>query len=298
MSKFRILSIDGGGIRGLYSLAVLSSLEKEVSLFDHFDVFSGTSTGSIIALGLSLKMTAKQILDMYIQLGAHIFVLSDKKQSAKYDHALLKQALSQSIFPKELKLETLDKKVVIPTFKLFDKSLQRWAPCLYHNFKDGAFEKESLLDIALASCSAPIYFSSYQGYLDGGVFAPNPSMHALTCAIDPQVGKRHLQDVYLLSIGSGLMPLSIQKEINWDSSSWAFQQENKNFCEYPLFTMMVDAMAESVDKQCLALLGQRYYRINSRFDEMIEIDEYQKGAKLIEKGLQYPNIELLKGQLF
>lgn len=74
---FRILSIDGGGIRGVFPAAVLAELESRflggASIANHFDMIAGTSTGGIIALALAHGMTARQALDIYIERGERIF---------------------------------------------------------------------------------------------------------------------------------------------------------------------------------------------------------------------------------
>ena len=74
---FRILSIDGGGIRGIYPAAFLAGLEKRylggTSISPYFDLIAGTSTGGIIALGLASGLTAAELRDLYIVRGREIF---------------------------------------------------------------------------------------------------------------------------------------------------------------------------------------------------------------------------------
>src|SRR5690242_20691333 len=73
---FRILSIDGGGIRGILPAAILTEIETRYlggrCVGDYFDMITGTSTGGIIALGLSIGKTAKTILNLYMQHGAEV----------------------------------------------------------------------------------------------------------------------------------------------------------------------------------------------------------------------------------
>ena len=75
--EFRILSIDGGGIKGIFPAAFLSGLEERYlkgdSIARHFDLIAGTSTGGIIALGLGAGLTAAELLDLYIHRGREIF---------------------------------------------------------------------------------------------------------------------------------------------------------------------------------------------------------------------------------
>jgi uncharacterized protein len=73
--KFQILSLDGGGIRGIFSAAVLAAIEEDLgtTITDHFDLIAGTSTGGIIAVGLGLGLTPRAILDFYVSEGRSIF---------------------------------------------------------------------------------------------------------------------------------------------------------------------------------------------------------------------------------
>ena len=75
--EFRILSIDGGGIKGIFPASVLAELEERYlggdSIAEHFDLITGTSTGGIVALGLSIGLPAREIANLYIERGAELF---------------------------------------------------------------------------------------------------------------------------------------------------------------------------------------------------------------------------------
>src|SRR5438034_10409614 len=75
MQRFRILSLDGGGIKGTFTASVAASLERMTGkrLVDYFDLITGTSTGGIIALGLGLGLGAEEILRFYCERGPQIF---------------------------------------------------------------------------------------------------------------------------------------------------------------------------------------------------------------------------------
>ena len=88
--RFRILSLDGGGIKGAFTAAVLAEWEKHTGrvIVDHFDLITGTSTGGIIALGLGLGVSAQEILRFYKEQGPKIFpnITAQQKLSLNIRH--------------------------------------------------------------------------------------------------------------------------------------------------------------------------------------------------------------------
>jgi patatin-like phospholipase/acyl hydrolase len=78
LNRFQILSLDGGGIKGIFSAAVLTHLEEDLNLdiAEHFDLITGTSTGGIIAIGLGRGMRPREILSFYVDKGPGIFANS------------------------------------------------------------------------------------------------------------------------------------------------------------------------------------------------------------------------------
>jgi len=78
MNTFRILALDGGGIKGAFTAAVLAAWEKDTNLQvqDHFDLITGTSTGGILAIGLGLGLSGEKMLDFYKERGPAIFPIT------------------------------------------------------------------------------------------------------------------------------------------------------------------------------------------------------------------------------
>src|SRR5689334_15161559 len=72
---FQVLALDGGGVRGIFTAALLAGLEEDTGrkVLDHFDLIVGTSTGGIVALGLGAGLTPREILNFYVSENASIF---------------------------------------------------------------------------------------------------------------------------------------------------------------------------------------------------------------------------------
>src|SRR6516165_9631952 len=107
MNPFRILSLDGGGIKGAFTASVVAALEEDTgkAAADYFDLITGTSTGGIVALGLGLGLSAKEVMEFYRQQGPTIFPSTSLVQrtesivrqlfAPKHSHDVLKEALRQ-----------------------------------------------------------------------------------------------------------------------------------------------------------------------------------------------------------
>lgn len=100
--RFQILSLDGGGIKGIFSAAVLAHLEDDlqIRITDHFDLLTGTSTGGIIALALGRGMRPREVVQFYVENGPKIFPSSvwislRRCLRNKFDAAALEIALKE-----------------------------------------------------------------------------------------------------------------------------------------------------------------------------------------------------------
>lgn len=273
MSKYRILSFDGGGIRGVLSAKLLQRLNIFFpDLIEKVDLFAGTSTGSFIALGLAYGLSPDDLVNLYKKYGKYIF--SPKYTELfrpKYDNKHLKKTLSK-IFPTELKLKDLKKAVLIPSFRITTPE-KRWKPVFFNNFTAFNMEEEYVIDVALSSSAAPIYFPSYNQHIDGGIIANNPSTAAISIAIDKYGANQDIDEVYLLSIGTGYNPI----EIKQDTSNWGFLQWQINSKPlFPLVNIMLDGAVEADVYFSSQLLRGRYFRLNPQLDKMIELDNYKE----------------------
>lgn len=284
---YRILSIDGGGVRGVYAATLLDRLAAALpSFLDHIDLVAGTSTGGIIALGLANDLTPSDLVKLYRDNARNIFDdswLDDLKDlgglyGADYDNEKLRDVL-KGVFGKK-KLASLGKRVLVPAFDLDSGKVRgkvrMWKPKFFHNFpgpdSDG---RELVVDVAMRTSAAPTYFPSYQGYIDGSVVAINPSMAALAQAMDDEAANQRLENIRLLSIGTGLNPSYVEgQDLDWGFAQWA----------RPLITLMSDGVMGVADYQCAHLLDEHYHRLASVLPEAIAIDDVSKIDDLIRYG--------------
>ncbi len=289
MPPFRIVSIDGGGIRGAFAATLLERLEEAVPGFlAKTRLFAGTSTGGVLALGLAAGIGPGALGALYVEQGPRIFDdswLDDLKDlgglsGADYDNANLKAAL-RKLFGKRT-LGDLPRRVLIPSFDLDDEARdplrRQWKPKFFHNFSgEDSDAGEAVVDVAMRSAAAPTKFPSYQGYIDGGVVAGNPSMAAVAQALDrrnARAERARLEDVVLFSLGTG----SSLRYITGHTLDWGYAQWLK-----PLFEILLSGSAGVADYECRQLLGRRYCRLAPIFTRghVIEDDDVDRVPELI-----------------
>lgn len=268
MAKYRVLSLDGGGLRGLITARLLDRLNSSPAIkgwLDSTDLFAGTSTGGILALGLANGKSPKEICNLYKNQGKKIFKDSlwdnirdlGKIGGADYSNDNLKAELAKFFGKKTL--GDLKRKVAIPTFDLDNQAApheRTWKPKIFHNFKGADSDADTLVaNVALYTSSAPTYFPSADGFIDGGVFANNPSIVGLAQAISGKNQadeKAQLDEVVMLSIGTGVSLVYIEgQDLDWGYAQWA----------KPLINVLMDGVAGISDYQARQLLGNRYQRL-------------------------------------
>lgn len=210
MSKFQILSIDGGGLRGLFPAGVLAQFESTygISIADCFDLIVGTSTGGIISLGLGKGLSPAEIENFYLESGPKIFAGADSVlgnmahiTQVKYDSAPLQHEL-QKCFGDTLLGESL-KRLVITSYDMENDDL-RLIKTAHHQCLRNDY-KLPMWQVGLATSAAPTYFSACRAIantrlVDGGVWANNPTMVGLTEAVS--LLQVPLRDIHILSIGT------------------------------------------------------------------------------------------------
>lgn len=283
---YSILSFDGGGVRGVYTAILLERLTTAVpTLISGAKLLAGTSTGGIIALGLAAGKQPRELVALYRDNASRIFDDSWLRDLANlnglsgsdYDNKSLKQILQQIL--DRTRLKDLNHKVLISSFQLDNQdhhpSQRRWKPKFFHNYAGPESDGEELaVDVALRTSAAPVYFPSYQIYIDGGVVANDPSMAALAQAVDPATGAQHLEDLRIFSIGTGANPTYIEgSELDWGVAQWA----------RPLINLMIDGVMGVAQYQCSRLLGaERYFRLEPYLPKAFAMDDARTVGELAE----------------
>jgi patatin-like phospholipase/acyl hydrolase len=293
----RILTVDGGGVRGVIPVIVLERLSAEPGLegwLDRADFFAGTSTGGLIALSLASGIDVSELRGLYEQRAAHVFADSiwddikdvGKVFGADYDVANLEREV-HSVFG-DRTLAQLHKRVLVTVFDLDDEApVERtWNPKLFHNFPGDDSDGDALAyRVGTATCAAPTYFATYDGYIDGGVFATNASMCALAQTQDARIPaheRADLQEVRMLSLGTGRS----LRHIEGTSHDWGYVQWVR-----PLLDLMLDGVNGIAHYQCSQLLGERYHRLAPIFppgrvigmdavDDLAYLTEFASGLDL------------------
>jgi len=217
---FKILAIDGGGVRGLYSAKMLEVFEErfDTSVAKHFDMVCGTSTGGLIALALATGLSAAEVTTFYKTYGPVIFpamwsLTGIRKQlfgGGKYSNDVLREVLEHLFGDKRIgDSECL---LCIPSY-----SLTMARPYIFRfdhpEGKLGRDNKRFCVEVALATSAAPTYFPMVevdnQQLVDGGVCANNPALVGLMEALRHFVGaEKPYGRVEILSVETIGVPVS------------------------------------------------------------------------------------------
>ena len=221
--EFRILSIDGGGIRGIFPAAFLAGLEQRylrgASVAGYFDLIAGTSTGGIIALGLAAGVTAAELRNLYIDRGGEIFpplpdnALGQARRRIRafcryfkfsYDRDALLRILREKLGDK--KFGQASNRLCIPSFDGRYGDVYIFKTPHHLDFKKDAYE--TMITVGSATAAAPTFFQPFRSggytFVDGGVWANNPVMIALVDALSCFAVPR--ERVRILSLGCGDKP--------------------------------------------------------------------------------------------
>lgn len=283
-SNFNIVTFDGGGLKGSLSITLFDRLNEEFpNIMQNINMLGGTSTGSLIALGLAYGLSPTKIKEFYsIDSAKYIF---DKSYNEifrpKYNNDNLKDVLS-SIFPENLRLKDLGKLVVIPSFYLGSDNSE-WKAIFYNNLPNSKTENARVIDVAMASSAAPIFFPTYNNHVDGGIIATDPSLACIIHAIDKELSML-TEEIKLLSIGTGYTYESIKEDTtDWGILEWML---NKSI-GLPIISITLEGNCQMSQLFSRKLLKDNYYRLDPRIDRDIPMDSYDNLQYLISLGEKY-----------
>lgn len=329
MSKVRILSIDGGGIRGILPGTILNYIEDQlkkkegssVKIADYVDMIAGTSTGGILAcmylipdVNGGAKYSATDALNVYLKNGGKIFDVSFKQRllsvgglnDEKYTAKELESALKK--YFEDTKLSQLLKPSLITAYDIEKREAKFFTSSDANNDVSDYYVR----DVARSTSAAPTYFepakikslfgASYP-LIDGGVFANNPTLCAYAEARTMDFKamgkptKPTAKDMLIVSIGTG----SVEKSYKYDS----MKDSGKIGWIQPIIDIMMTGNSETVNYQLKLIFDtlegeskKDYYRLEPKItkanNEMDDASDKNLNA-LHEDGLTFisDNVDLL-----
>lgn len=287
---FRILAIDGGGIRGIIPATILASIEERTGkpIAQLFDLIAGTSTGGILALGLTKsnsdgkpEFSAQDLCQLYQRDIPDIFMSPQSWWGnllrPKYKSFAFQRVLKNAFGEFRLKNALTD--VLIPCYDIECRS-----PFVFKSRLarlDSEFDFQ-MRDVALAASASPTLFHPVQFprsknstaicLVDGGVYANNPSMTALSeiKSMYPDENPK----ILIVSLGTGKTTRRLTDEF---ISLWGYVQWSR-----PMLELVFESISESVHEQMKYFLrandGQQYYRLQVDLPKHLEcaIDDPSK----------------------
>ena len=278
----KVLSIDGGGIRGIIPAMILTEIEKRTGkpIAELFDLIAGTSTGGILALGLTKpdpsgtkpQYTAEDGIKLYETEGSRIFSRSIwhkihsvwSVEEEKYPSDGIESVLNE--YFGDARLKDARTEVLITSYEI-----ERRIPFFFRSTRARDPQKPGydfpMWQVARATSAAPTYFepikietddrSDYYALIDGGVFANNPAMCAFA---EAKIMYRDADEFLIVSLGTGELtrPLPYDEAKGWGLRQWA----------QPIIGVIFDGVSDTVDYQLEQLLpATRYFRFQTRLNE-------------------------------
>jgi patatin-like phospholipase/acyl hydrolase len=286
---FRILALDGGGIRGIFTASYLATLEEQhhVRIADHFDLIAGTSTGGIIGLALAFGIPAKQVLDLYLEIGRLVFSNPRRLgmiRRSKYGNGPLARVLRE-VFGERTINEVLTP-VCIMSYELTNSYPRVWKDDHMEDALDGG--EAPAWKIALATSSAPIYFPGStvapgDSHVDGGLFANNPTLIGVAEAVS--AFHQPLERIRLLSVGAGERAERIPYEQASHMGVWQWKT-----LMYEHMLIAQAHIAHEIARRFLAP-GQ-YERVNVPLEHPYPFDDYEAARTLVEPGARLARTQI------
>ena len=311
--RFRILVVDGGGIRGLIAAEVIARIEAMVSeragaerrIADCFHMVCGTSTGGLLALGLTVpdpgrpgrpKLSGERLKDLYVSEGPGIFGDRAHKLlslggwiAPKHSPGGLKEALVERFG--EVRLAQALRELVVTAYDMHEPGphfFKRWRA------REAPERDASMVDVGMATSAAPTYFPSHEVgervLVDGGVFAANPVVAAVTEALkrrDDAPTDLAPRELLVVSLGTGQYEVGFEqrKVRRWGRIGWVWPRDG----EPALISTFLDGQSDAAHHWADVLLnhrpgravvepaqmgtGPQYYRFQTKLPRGLSLDD-------------------------
>jgi hypothetical protein len=311
--RFRVLAIDGGGIRGLIAARVIARLEELISaeagedrrIADSFQMVAGTSTGGLLALGLTApdpasptrpRLSGAELVSLYEDEGPRIFGGTLQRLislggwiAPKHSPRQLERVLRDRLG--EARLQDALRELLITSYDMTEPGphfFKRWRA------RESGSRDAAMVDIALATAAAPTYFPSKdvggRALVDGGLFAANPSVAAVVEALKRRDDEPHdlsPSELLLVSLGTGQHEVGhSQSEVRgWGRIGWIWPRRH----DPALIAAFLDGQSDAAHHWAEVLLnhspgravadparlgrGPRYYRFQALLPEGTPLDD-------------------------
>jgi uncharacterized protein len=307
---YRILAVDGGGIRGLIPALVLQRLEElirehdpDATLASCFDLVAGTSTGGLIAIGITApgadgrpRLDANGIVDLYRGADARKIFGRPPRQDLppvalvhdlfdpKYSSQPLREVLTERFGDGPL-ADAL-KPTMVSSYDMHERQ-----PKFFKSWRDDA-RTTPRVDAGLATSAAPTYFPAEgidrgAAYVDGGVFVNNPALAAVIEAVkDPGTGPLPPKGTFVVSLGTGRFEPGFEPKrvAGWGQLGWVLPKKG----EAPMLGVMLDGQSDAADHWTHFMLnhepgeepargdeigrGPRYFRFQAELPRALPLD--------------------------
>lgn len=266
--RFQVLSISGGGFRGLYPAQIIARIEEEIGhpIARHFDLIAGTSIGGILAMALALEIPAKDIVTLFVKHGDDIF----KKQwwsffgilRSTYGSGTLQKLLSKEDLFGDRVLGACKHPVIVPSI-----NYSSGKPVIFktpHNENLRSDHRHKMVDIALATSAAPSFFPRHlfnnNQYVDGGLFANAPGLLAAHEA-EFYMGQKS-EDIHVLSIGTMSSRFTVNPQNNRQGGTYDWGGWNPTNMPKRLFGLSISVQESLCDFMLEQKLGARYLHVD------------------------------------
>jgi patatin-like phospholipase/acyl hydrolase len=285
--RFQVLALDGGGVKALFTAHVLAQLEADlgISVIESFDLIAGTSTGGIIALGLGAGLRPAEIVERYAELTNRLFPRSRRARwrllprvwSTAHSGDVMREALGAALGSRLLGEST--KRLIIPSWDVQRGEVHIFKTPHHQRLRrDGGVP---MVDVAMATTAAPTFFPTAavggQRFIDGGVWANNPSVVAIGEAVS--MLDVPLEAIRVLNLGAA--DQRTKHAVHLDIGGWAAWERSTA-------QLLITASSRGAEGTAMHLVGKQNF---TRFEAEVPDD-----ALTLDRGRPAPLAKLAADQ--